>query len=123
MLSTSLVFTAGNTKTQAIETKHVTNRELCAPLQLPIGDDVSALHPLRSSVEVLPLANPPSTEDENTNQPRAYHFGSKAESIARGNHSHPNNHAYQLRRHRTELDLDCTSPIPSWAYQDFNVRD
>ena len=50
MLSTRPVFTAGNTKSQASETKHVSNRELCVPLQLPIGDDVSALNPLRSSV-------------------------------------------------------------------------
>jgi len=44
------VFTAGNTKSQASETKHVINRELCVPLQLPIGDDVSAIHPLHRSV-------------------------------------------------------------------------
>jgi hypothetical protein len=52
MLSTTPVFTAGNRKTQTTETKHVSNRELCAPLQLPIGDDLSALNPLRSSVPV-----------------------------------------------------------------------
>jgi hypothetical protein len=51
MLSKTPVFTAGNTKTQAIETKYVSNRELWVPLQLPIGDDVSALNPLRSSVD------------------------------------------------------------------------
>jgi hypothetical protein len=53
MLSTTPVrpvFTAGNAKTQTTETKHVSKRELCAPLQLPIGDDVSALHPLHRSV-------------------------------------------------------------------------
>jgi hypothetical protein len=37
-------------KEQTIETKHVTIRKLCVALQLPIGDDVSALHPLQSSV-------------------------------------------------------------------------
>lgn len=51
ILPTTAVFTDGNTKTQATETTHVSKRELCAPLQLPIGDDVSALHPLRSSVD------------------------------------------------------------------------
>jgi hypothetical protein len=50
MLSTTPVFTAGNAKTQTTETKHVSNRELCVPLQLPIGDDVSAIHPLHRSV-------------------------------------------------------------------------
>jgi hypothetical protein len=35
---------------QPTERKHVNIRELCVALQLPIGDDVSALHPLRSSV-------------------------------------------------------------------------
>jgi hypothetical protein len=50
MLSTTPAFTAGNAKTQTNETKHVTNRELCAPLQLPIGDDVSAIHPLHRNV-------------------------------------------------------------------------
>jgi hypothetical protein len=64
------LFTIGNAKTQITEKTYVSNRELRVPLQFPIGDDVSALNPLRSSVEVLPLANPPSTEDENTNQPR-----------------------------------------------------
>ena len=44
-----MAFTAGNAKIQAIESKHVINRELWAALQFPIGDDVSALHPLRSS--------------------------------------------------------------------------
>jgi IS1 family transposase len=38
----SPAFTAGNAKTQAIEIKHVINRELWAALQFPIGDDVSA---------------------------------------------------------------------------------
>ena len=50
MLPIIQVFTAGNTKSQASETKHVINRELCVPLQLPIGDDLSALHPLHRSV-------------------------------------------------------------------------
>ena len=50
MLSTTLVFTAGNVKTQTTESKHVSKRELCAHLQLPIGDDVSAIHPLHRSV-------------------------------------------------------------------------
>ncbi len=38
----SPVFTVGNAKTQATESKHVINRELWAALQFPIGDDVSA---------------------------------------------------------------------------------
>ena len=42
MLSTSPAFTAGNAKTQAIESKHVINRELWVALQFPFGDDVSA---------------------------------------------------------------------------------
>ena len=42
MLSTSPAFTAGNVKTQAIESKNVINRELWVALQFPIGDDVSA---------------------------------------------------------------------------------
>jgi hypothetical protein len=50
MLSTSPAFTAVNEQTQASESKHVINRELWAALQFPSGDDVSALHPLRSSV-------------------------------------------------------------------------
>ena len=50
MLSTTTAFTAGNAKIQVIESKHVINRELWVALQFPIGDDVSALHPLRSSV-------------------------------------------------------------------------
>ncbi len=44
-------FTAGNAKTQTIESKHVINRELWVALQFPIGDDVSALYPLQSSVD------------------------------------------------------------------------
>src|SRR5271170_958616 len=47
--STILLFTAGNGKNQIAETTDVTNRELYEALQLPIGDDVSGLHPLRSS--------------------------------------------------------------------------
>lgn len=35
-------FTAGNEKTQVIESTHVINRELWVALQFPIGDDVSA---------------------------------------------------------------------------------
>ena len=46
----SPTFTDGNAKTQVIESKHVINRELWIALQFPIGDDVSALNPLRSSV-------------------------------------------------------------------------
>ena len=42
MLSTSPAFTVGNAKTQAIESKHVINRELWVALQFPFGDDVSA---------------------------------------------------------------------------------
>ena len=49
MLSTSPAFTAGNVKTQAIESKHVINRELWVASQFPSGDDVSYLHPLQSS--------------------------------------------------------------------------
>ena len=44
------LFTVGNAKTQITEKKDVSNSELRVPLQLPIGDDVSALNPLRSSV-------------------------------------------------------------------------
>jgi hypothetical protein len=46
----SPTFTAGNAKTQVFESKHVINRELWVALQFPIGDDVSAYYPLRSSV-------------------------------------------------------------------------
>jgi hypothetical protein len=42
MLLTATAFTAGNVKIQAIESKHVINRELWLALQFPIGDDVSA---------------------------------------------------------------------------------
>jgi hypothetical protein len=56
MLSTTPVFTAGNAKTQTTETKHVINRELCVPLQLPVGDDVSGLQPLRSSASPHPAS-------------------------------------------------------------------
>jgi hypothetical protein len=42
MLSISTAFTVGNAKIQAIESKHVINRELWVALQFPIGDDVSA---------------------------------------------------------------------------------
>jgi hypothetical protein len=42
MLFATTAFTAGNTKTQVIESKHVINRELWVVLQFPIGDDVSA---------------------------------------------------------------------------------
>jgi hypothetical protein len=51
MLLTATAFTAGNLKIQAIESKHVINRELWVALQFPIGDDVSDLNPLRSSVK------------------------------------------------------------------------
>ena len=50
MLFATTAFTAGNVIIQAIESKHVINRELWVALQFPFGDDVSALHPLRSSV-------------------------------------------------------------------------
>jgi hypothetical protein len=50
MLSTTPVFTDGNEKSQIAENKHVSIHELGVPLQLPIGDDVSALHPLHRSV-------------------------------------------------------------------------
>ena len=43
------MFTLGNENSQVAESKYVNHRELCAPLQLPVGDDVSAIHPLRSS--------------------------------------------------------------------------
>jgi hypothetical protein len=53
-LTTNIVqchaFTAGNAKTQVIESKRVIKRKPWAALQFPIGDDVSALLPLRSSV-------------------------------------------------------------------------
>jgi hypothetical protein len=64
MLSISTAFTVGNAKTQAIESKHVINRELWAALQFPIGDDVSAytrckaaqaFYPTWSSATVYPL--------------------------------------------------------------------
>jgi hypothetical protein len=61
MVFTPTAFTAGNVKIQVIERKHVINREPWVALQFPIGDDVSALNPLRSSVEVFLYANPPST--------------------------------------------------------------
>ena len=44
------MFTLGNENWQVAESKYVNHRELCAPLQLPIGDDVSAIHPLHRSV-------------------------------------------------------------------------
>jgi hypothetical protein len=50
MLSNTPVFTAGNAKTQVAETKTVSNRKLYARSQLPIGDDVSTIHPLHRSV-------------------------------------------------------------------------
>jgi predicted ATPase len=50
MLFTATAFTAGNVKIQVTERKHVINRELWVALQFPIGDDVSALNPLQSSV-------------------------------------------------------------------------
>jgi len=50
MLFTATAFTAGNVKKQVIESKRVINRELWVALQFPIGDDVSALHPLHRSV-------------------------------------------------------------------------
>ena len=50
MLFATTAFTDGNVIIQAIESKHVINRELWVALQFPFGDDVSALHPLRSSV-------------------------------------------------------------------------
>jgi hypothetical protein len=37
----SPTFTAGNAKTEVIESKHVINSELWVALQFPIGDDVS----------------------------------------------------------------------------------
>jgi hypothetical protein len=43
-------FTPGNTEGQSYENKHVIKRKLAVAPQLPIGDDVSALLPLRSSV-------------------------------------------------------------------------
>jgi hypothetical protein len=49
MSSISTAFTVGNAKSQVVESKHVINRELWVALQFPIGDDVSAFHPLRSS--------------------------------------------------------------------------
>ena len=42
MLSTPTAFTVGNVKVQAIESKHVIDRELRVAMQFPIGDDVSA---------------------------------------------------------------------------------
>ena len=50
MLSATPVFTDGNEKPQIAENKHVSIHELGVPLQLPIGDDVSAIHPLHRSV-------------------------------------------------------------------------
>ena len=50
MLFATTAFTAGNAIIQAVESKHVINRELWVALQFPSGDDVSAFHPLRSSV-------------------------------------------------------------------------
>ena len=51
MVFTPTAFTDGNVKIQVTERKHVINRELWVALQFPIGDDVSALHPLRSSAD------------------------------------------------------------------------
>lgn len=50
------MFTNGNKKPQSIEYKHVSKRKHEVAPQLPIGDDVSALQPLRSSV--LLVLNP-----------------------------------------------------------------
>jgi hypothetical protein len=36
------MFTGGNNNSQVAESKYVNHRKLCASLQLPIGDDVSA---------------------------------------------------------------------------------
>ncbi len=49
-----------------VENKDVPICKQNALLQFPFGDDVSALHPLRSSVKVRPLANQPSKGQDNT---------------------------------------------------------
>jgi len=43
------VFSRENSKVQMIETAHVNKRKQSSMNQHPVGDDVSALHPLRSS--------------------------------------------------------------------------
>ena len=43
------MFTPGNRNSQTIESTHVDRRKLPVVQQFPGGDDVSALHPLRSS--------------------------------------------------------------------------
>jgi hypothetical protein len=48
------VFTQENESSQAAENKSVNRRKLPAAPQFPVGDDVSALNPLRSSAWFLP---------------------------------------------------------------------
>ena len=50
--------TAGNEKTQAIESKHVINRELWVALQFPIGDDVSAHTRCKAAQAFYPTWSP-----------------------------------------------------------------
>jgi hypothetical protein len=47
------MFSRENSKLQMIETAHVNKRKQAFTNQYPIGDDVSALQPLRSSAYLL----------------------------------------------------------------------
>ena len=55
------MFTRGNRNSQTIESTHVDRRKLPVAQQFPGGDDVSALHPLRSSVGFMLLDATEST--------------------------------------------------------------
>lgn len=106
-----------------IENKGVPACKQIGASQFPIGDDVSALHPLRSSVEVLALENPPWTEEDGTtNRPRGTSM-SKAEATTRAGNQATATHDHQFQGRCVERDLDCSSTIPSWAYQYFSVLD
>jgi hypothetical protein len=49
------MFSHENSKLQMIETAHVNERKQAFTNQHPVGDDVSLLHPLRSSASLMPL--------------------------------------------------------------------
>lgn len=48
------MFSRENSKLQMIETAHVNKRKQASMNQYPVGDDVSTLHPLRSSATPVP---------------------------------------------------------------------
>lgn len=48
------MFSRENSKLQMIETAHVNERKHASTNQHPVGDDVSTLHPLRSSAGFMP---------------------------------------------------------------------